>query len=351
MNDPEFELQRQGMECYFEDHDVPLSQLRDPAFRETGLNAVREVMECPPEEAALILESLAAPTTDAPPSTASNLPETIERRALPKSESRYGSLGIVVLSLLLEQDRIMEADDLELKLIDMGLGRTRVRDGIARLTARKLIKQADDTLMASQEGVDYLAQWSHKIEDAHQKLQKRFTFSKTEYLILNHLAGAAERRGDDDDWALRSLNEDSVVLYLSHELGLKEEGVIRNLLRYQSDGFLELQKPEYEKLAHNSKNSKIINIRITEAGRTELATIREAFADQIAEINLRDAIFRMREEVNHMRRLIGEPTQEFDALEDITVDDLPATISGLEATIQRLEARIDATDSSMLLAA
>lgn len=83
MNDPEFELQRRGMECYFEDHAVPLSQLRDPAFRETGLSAISEVMECPPEAAALILESLAGPITDSLPTTSNNSIENVGGGALP----------------------------------------------------------------------------------------------------------------------------------------------------------------------------------------------------------------------------------------------------------------------------
>jgi DNA-binding MarR family transcriptional regulator len=247
----------------------------------------------------------------------------------------YRALDLVMLSSLLEQDMSTDTMALKQQLQDKGVGETRVRKGLKSLVAKGLAERTNNIVTVSQDGLDYVSQRLDYIDDAHCNLVDKHNFGPTKYRLLDFMEPDSEPASftdqNQDGWLQSDNSETSIWDYIALEVDMDRKIVQRKMVDFNQRGFLEFHTLEGTHMFNN--------VRLTDAGRAELAVMRSIFPDEIAELNRQDMQRRMAAEISHMQQLLGDPQGE-----------MPSTIDELDMVLTGLEARVDALLASRQLA-
>jgi DNA-binding MarR family transcriptional regulator len=175
----------------------------------------------------------------------------------------------------------------------------------------------------------------------------RSHFAPAKYRLLNFIEPDPEpapfMEPNRDGWLRRDGSERSIWDDFTEELDIDRDVIKRKLSELSKMGFVEFHKLE------GPARAKVNNIRLTDAGYAELATLRSVFADKIAAMHMRDTVRLMAAEANLMRGLLDEPPMAVPDPEKLQNGEIPEAINELEIMMGGLEARVAARD--LLIAA
>jgi DNA-binding MarR family transcriptional regulator len=243
-------------------------------------------------------------------------------------------VSLVCMSALLEEGGEADIGDLKRVVGNRGIQPDNAHNSLSRTLkkAGRVIIEGPK-IMATEKGIDYMADNTERIETAHAQAAEKNnkSFAPTRYRLFKHLQGAAR----PDGWLMAPGHIDSIIQIVSDRTGFTYSCVARSLSDYHKAELVDKQS--------NGDDGTTTNLKLTKEGRDDLRWMEETFPEEIAFLEAKETVKAMREEINNMHWELEsrELPEEFEDAEALKGEAVFAEVDRLKKIMRRLERRLD----------